>query len=209
MGILNVTWMAFKNTTLYFWVRTIKQPTYGFQYFSVRVGDDRGNYFRYTASPGLLNAANLLWKQYKMPLSGNSQFARSVSGAMSLTNVNYVEFHADTWDYGFTLWVDGVQFSPCSPVTGLEESTGRIPPELGIYPNPFTEAATIRLFLPERETVKLELFDLRGVKTRSIASSPLPAGVHLFDCTPPAPGLYILKLTTPSANYSVKVLRVR
>jgi len=46
--------------------------------------------------------------------------SRSVVGTMSLSQVNYVEIHADTWDYGFTLWVDGVQFNPCYPITGIE-----------------------------------------------------------------------------------------
>jgi hypothetical protein len=32
-------------------VSLIKQPQYGFQFFSVRLGDDHGNYCKYTASP--------------------------------------------------------------------------------------------------------------------------------------------------------------
>ncbi|MEI6681732.1 MAG: right-handed parallel beta-helix repeat-containing protein [Bacteroidota bacterium] len=102
------------NDTLWFWVRTIKQPQYGFQYFTIRVGDDHGDYYKYTASPSLLNAANLSWKQYRFPLAGNTQFTRSMAGTMSLEQVNYIEFRPDTWDYGFTMWVDGVQFHPCT-----------------------------------------------------------------------------------------------
>ena len=156
-------WQLSSSDTLYFWIRTIKQPQYGFQYFSIRLGDDHGNYYKYNSLTSLLNAANLTWKRYKFPLTGNTQFLRSTVGQMSLDQVNYVEFHADTWDYGFTLWVDGVQFNPCSPITGVVESGQDIEPHsLFNYPNPFLDKTTISYDVPIAGRVKLEIFDLQG-----------------------------------------------
>ena len=101
-------------------MKTIKNPVIGFQSFFIRIGDFRGNYYKYSASTAILNNAHLAWKQYKFPLSGNSTFQRTATGSMSLDSVNYVEFHADTWDYGYTFWLDGLQFYPCDwPFTGI------------------------------------------------------------------------------------------
>lgn len=49
--------------------------------------------------------------------NANQWTAMSVSGSVqirndSLTNIRSIEIHADTWEYGFTLWLDGVQFDP-------------------------------------------------------------------------------------------------
>jgi parallel beta-helix repeat protein len=207
-------WTLTDSDTLYFWVRTIKQPQYGFQFFSVRVGDDHGNYFKYTASPTLLNAANLVWKQYKMPLAGGSPFTRSVVGAMSLDQVNYVEFHADTWDYGFTLWVDGVQFEPCTPIVGIDQKAISDKASLEVFPNPFRENTTIRAYLPQKGHAKLELFDFQGRRTGILLNSIQEAGTLDFDFSNfqfpiSTPGVYLLKLTTADGTITRKLIPLK
>jgi len=171
-------WSLTVNDTLYFWIRTIKQPQYGFQYFSIRLGDSRGNYYKYTASSGLLNQANNVWKHFKFPLSGNSQFLRTIVGNMSLDSVNYVEIHADTWDYGFTLWVDGLQFSDCSPVVGIAPFKDPGITEFFNYPNPFYAETTITYFIPEPGPVKLEVFDMQGTFLATLINENQPSGEH-------------------------------
>ena len=206
-------WQLSETDTLRFWVRTIRQPQYGFQYFSIRVGDAQGNYYKYTAPVSLINAANLSWKQYLFPLSGNTQFVRSTTGAMSLEQANYVEFHADTWDYGFTLWVDGVQFAPCEPVitavTAPETSSLR----LANYPNPFTGTTQVVIELPAAGPVKLEVFDHRGLQVGTLPGGQMDAGTHCIDWTPDPvrlqPGLYLLKLTSRSGTLTRKILVAR
>jgi hypothetical protein len=205
-------WALSDLDTLYFWVRTIKQPQYGFQFFSIRIGDDHGNYYKYTASPNLLNAANLVWKQYKFPLSGNTQFSRSAVGAMSLGQVNYVEIHADTWDYGFTLWVDGVQFLPCSPSVGIA-----LPPDTGhdrllCSPNPFSGSAVIAYRVTSAGPLKLELYDAQGNMKSLLISGFQQPGDHELNWHAsglqdlPA-GLYLLKLTTVNGVVTRKIIR--
>jgi hypothetical protein len=204
-------WQLTDNDTLWFWVRTIKQPQYGFQYFSVRIGDDRGNYYKYTASTALLNAANLAWKQYRFPLSGNTQFARSMTGTMSLDKTSYVEIHADTWDYGFTLWVDGLQFHPCSPVTAVETAGTPAGTWLMNYPNPFRDATTVKYCLAEAGAVDLSVYDSRGMKVATLATGFQLRGEHRLEwnAQQPAmqgPGIYLLKLTTGSSVITRKIL---
>ncbi len=201
-------WTLSDADTLYFWVRTIKQPQYGFQYFSVRIGDDHGNYYKYAASPTLLNAANLAWKYYKFPLSGNSQFSRTATGNMSLGQANYVEIHADTWDYGFTLWVDGLQFHPCTPVTGMEKHHAPDGSSLLNYPNPFPGFTTIVYHVMEAGPVKLEVFDLQGFKIQTLVDKFLNAGDYEMawnDPRKPIPGIYLLQLTTTSTAITRKM----
>ena len=207
-------WHLTDADTLWFWVRTIKQPQYGFQYFSVRIGDDHGNYYKYTASPTLLNAANLAWKQYKFPLSGNSQFSRSATGAMSLNQVNYVEIHADTWDYGFTLWVDGVQFQPCSPITGIESVADPGRNSLMNYPNPFTESTRISFQITQAGPVKLEIFNSRGDRVSIMTSRWLTPGDYaetwnMSRIPHSEPGLYLLKLSTAAGIVTRKMMFVK
>jgi hypothetical protein len=225
-------WVLTENDTLFFWVRTIKQPQYGFQFFSVRIGDDHGNYYKYTASPSLLSTANLVWKQYKLPLSGNAQFSRSSTGTMSLDNVNYVEFHADTWDYGFTLWVDGVQFNPCTPFVGISQAESNLKDFLEVFPNPFRDNTTIRITFSHATPAKLELFDLRGTHLATLLDKTLSAGTHTIpypvsriqhpvsiihhpvsiihhpsSSNPhPASRVLLLKLTTPTTTLTRKLI---
>ena len=204
-------WQLTDNDTLWFWVRVIKQPQYGFQFFSVRVGDDHGNYYKYTATPTLLNAAQLMWRQYRFPLSGNTQFTRTTVGIMSLSQVNYVEIHADTWDYGFTLWVDGVQFHACSPIVGIDPVADPEEESLMNYPNPFSETTGIIFHIKDPGMVKLEIYDFRGIKIRTLIDQFLTAGDHETDWNisynpHPGSGIYLLKLTTASGIITRKIL---
>lgn len=48
----------------------------------------------------------------------------------------------------------------------------------GNYPNPFNPTTTISFELPAPAQVRLEIFNLRGQKVRSLLDSQLPAGAH-------------------------------
>jgi parallel beta-helix repeat protein len=195
-------WPLTATDTLYFWVRTIPNVMIGFQYFHIRIGDAFGNYYKYAALPSLLNSAKLVWKQYKFPLSGNSQFSRSTVGAMSLDHVNYVEFHADTWDYGYTLWLDGVQFRPCSPVTGVPPEAGTGTYSLQIRPNPSGGNAWISFNLPQEGNILLEMFDAQGTKVCTLENGFRQAGEWSIPVSKEylPSGIYIIRLTTTTGS---------
>lgn len=126
-----------------------------------------------------------------MPLRGSSKFVRSQEGYMDFDLVNYVEFHADTYDFGYTLWVDGVQFHDCTPLV-VKNSIKESDLGLNVYPNPSTDITWVNFNLNEGGLVKLSVFDLKGsevihfekVKTGSgdqkirLDLSPLPKGIY-------------------------------
>lgn len=206
-------WTLSDADTLYFRVRTIRQPQYGFQYFSIRIGDDHGNYYKYTAAPSLLDDANMTWTEYRFPLSGSTQFTRSQTGTMSLAHVNYVEIHADTWDYGFTLWVDGVQFGPCSPLTGVAPVRENKTITLSAFPDPFSRKVTFGFYLEEAGRVRLELFDAGGTRVSIIADRIFQTGDHKITWSPSpessvSPGICLVRLTTASGIVTRKIIKI-
>ncbi len=88
-------------------------PNIGFQERSPWIilrGSD--GYIELRPTYDILNEARGRWREFYVPLSGNSIWQRTVYGNVSLTNIQSIEIHADTWEYGFTLWLDGVQFDP-------------------------------------------------------------------------------------------------
>jgi outer membrane protein assembly factor BamB len=95
----------------------------GFQSGSpwIRLKDADNNYFEYqyfqNGGPvDLLNQARNTWRRYQIPLNASSTeqngWRRTAVGSPNLAHIQYVEIHADTWDAGFTLWLDGVGFDP-------------------------------------------------------------------------------------------------
>jgi len=205
-------WTLSSTDTLYFWVRTIKNP-YGFQYFSVRIGNSRGGYYKYTAVPGLLNAANLNWKLLKCPVAGGNGFTRSVTGSMSLDSVNYVEFHADCWDYGFTLWVDGVQFAACTPTTGIMPVETTPYGWLNACPNPFIGGTTISYETGQPGLVRLEVFSLEGRLLETLVNSYQPSGIHEVQYSlgtrDQGAAMRILRITSPGFTRTLRLIQAK
>lgn len=87
----------------------------------IRLKDGDGNYFQYQHYAGgelheLLNDAQGDWQSYQIPLNASSTeengWRRTNFGTPNLRRLTALEIHADTWGYGFTLWIDGVSFEP-------------------------------------------------------------------------------------------------
>jgi hypothetical protein len=150
----------------------------------------------------------LIWKQYKVPLAGNSQFTRTMVGNMSLDKVNYVEFHADTWDYGYTLWLDGVQFQLCSPVTAIPPETSTETNSFLIWPNPISENGWIRYHLEEGGNILLEMFDSQGTKVSTLGNGYSQPGNYIIPVSKGSlpSGIYIIRLTTPVESITQKLV---
>jgi len=204
-------WTLSEDDTLRFWVKTKKFIPYGFQYFHIRIGDRKGNYFRYSASPNLLNAAHEVWKKYTFPLTGDIAFQRSTVGQMNWDEVNYVEFWADTWDYGFTLWLDGVQFKDCDPVTAVNPAK-HIVCNLGQnYPNPFAEYTIIPFSVIQPGHVTLTVSGLDGRQAETLINQTLEAGdykVQLRGAEFPA-GVYFYQLRVAGQVLTKKLVIIR
>jgi hypothetical protein len=108
---------AVENMSVSFYAHN---TTIGFQSGSpwIRLLDGDGNYFEYqyfeNGQPAdLLNDARDRWRSYAIPLDPPEQatgWRRTAHGEPSLERVQFVEIHADTWESGFELWVDGFSF---------------------------------------------------------------------------------------------------
>ncbi len=200
-------WNLTANDTLSFWVKTVNKSSIGFQYFTIRVGNLTGGYYKYTASTSLLNNAKNSWKKYRIPLKGNTSYVRSTVGNMDLSQTNYVEFHADTWDSGFTIWFDGVQFKPCNP-TGIDENPDINTFDAGCYPNPFSTSTTIWYELPAGGYVNLAVYDLNGRCQQTLVEEEMPAGHHESDFSRGSlsPGIYLYRLIAGNKSVTGRLM---
>lgn len=200
-------WSLTASDTLTFWVKTVNPSSYGFQYFTIRIGNLTGGYYLYTASTSLLNNAKNSWKKYRIPLKGNTSYVRSTVGNMDLSQTNYVEFHADTWGSGFSIWLDGVQFKACTP-TGIDDSPATAAFDSGVYPNPFSTDATIWFDLPANSQVNLSVFDLNGKCVANLIEQELPVGHHEaeFFRGKMTPGIYFYRLVAGSRLVTGKMM---
>jgi len=101
-------------------------------------------------------------------------------------------------------------------ITGAEEL---IPKEYALfqnYPNPFNPTTTIRYALPERQDVKIEIYNILGQKVRTFEIKNQPAGFHqvLWDGRNRnnhmvASGLYIYRIKAGDFVASKKMLLIR
>lgn len=111
-------WDLADATQLHLWFYA--ENPHGFQNESpwIRLKDANGNYFEYTYyedgnRADFLNLANYQWREAVIPLEGpfvENGWNRAEHGTPDLRQIQMVEIHADTWDYGFDLWVDDVRF---------------------------------------------------------------------------------------------------
>lgn len=85
-------------------------------------------------------------------------------------------------------------------------------PVLRSFPNPILSSARINFSLPQRSEVRLEIFDLRGARVRTLHRGELSAGPHGFDWDPRSsdpglsPGVYFVRLRTLGQEVSEKIV---
>ncbi|MBN2064310.1 MAG: PQQ-binding-like beta-propeller repeat protein [Sedimentisphaerales bacterium] len=120
-GSYQARWDLSEATNLYIWFYAENDTGYGFQNNSpwIRLYDNEGDYLEYrwyqNGEPSdFLNTANYQWKIAVIDLYGeytDNGWNHTLSGEPDLTSITALEIHADTWDYGFKLWVDGIHFN--------------------------------------------------------------------------------------------------
>ncbi|MFH1148207.1 MAG: carboxypeptidase-like regulatory domain-containing protein, partial [Pseudomonadota bacterium] len=108
---------------------------HGFQSGSpwIRLKGAENSYFEYqyyqNGEPcDLLQEACSAWQTYQVPLDAapdaENGWRCTPVGSPDMSDVRYLEIHADTWEYGFTLWIDGVSFDPQPPCPCAFDSDG-------------------------------------------------------------------------------------
>jgi len=90
-------------------------------------------------------------------------------------------------------------------VVGVEEEIPGMPKTYSLaqnFPNPFNARTSINFALPQQSDVTIEVFNLLGQKTATLAEGLLPAGNHTvtWDASDVASGVYYYKLT--AGDYS-------
>ncbi|HEX7879034.1 MAG TPA: FlgD immunoglobulin-like domain containing protein [Candidatus Eisenbacteria bacterium] len=103
-----------------------------------------------------------------------------------------------------------------APVTGVADIERPQPIPVALFPNPVRRTAMIEFRLAEPGNVTMALFDGAGRKVRSLLTGALPAGSHEFrwdgrdDSGLETPdGVYFLKLLTPGAGTTRKLIRLQ
>jgi hypothetical protein len=85
-------------------------------------------------------------------------------------------------------------------LTGIDEEVTNLPREVALYqnyPNPFNAATEIKFALPEQSDVTIEVFNILGQKTATVADGLFPAGYHSvnWNAGKVASGVYYYRLT--------------
>lgn len=94
-----------------------------------------GGYAEYRPARDLLNDAIGRWAEFTIPYAGNATWTRTDVGDPDLRAVNSIQIHADTWDAGFILWIDGLRFDLPRPAPdGLRAYAGDSAVELAWEP---------------------------------------------------------------------------
>ncbi|NBC00312.1 MAG: T9SS type A sorting domain-containing protein [Bacteroidetes bacterium] len=102
------------------------------------------------------------------------------------------------------------------PVQTLNASPSPVVQLQGNYPNPFTDATTLRFALPEATDVRLVVFDLLGREVAVLVEEMLPAGTYevpwdgtLHGGHAAASGVYIVRLEAGAVHTTQRILRTR
>lgn len=203
-----VHWQLSEQDTLIFWLKTLNTTTYGFQFHQIRLGNLCGGYYKYSGSATVLNAANGTWKKIKMPLAGGGSpynYVRSTVGDVSFDDISYVSIHADTWDYGFEIWLDGAHFS--SFPTGIDNNYIR-DISFTCIPNPMDGSAIITWRTSETGPVRFELLDLAGKQLYYNETISMPGRENQFVLYNPglSPGLYLISMKTTRQSLIRKLI---
>lgn len=156
-----------------------ENPGWGFQGDVpwVRLGCPDGSSFDLRPTSGaVLNLALDQWHEFVVPLAGDAEWQLSTTGAPSLAAVSSLEIHMDTWDYGFTAWIDGVRFTPIGSAA-LAPAVSAVAFGLGgNTPNPFNPSTVIRYGLDREGPVTLRVYNARGELVRTLVDGPQAAG---------------------------------
>src|SRR5262245_16141161 len=136
-------WDVSAKTHLAFWSYAVNDNS-GFQGNQpvIVLKTARGSY-RY--EPDGVHTVNRGWARIRTPLAGGDGWVRTSTGAPDLSDVRQIEIHQDTWESGFTVWYDGMEFVSLEP--GGTPPPGPPPPP-GINPDALRPKALLYIYDP-------------------------------------------------------------
>lgn len=105
-------------------------------------------------------------------------------------------------------------FTPYQIPTDVNDPASDLPDKFTLsqnYPNPFNPATIIEFALPQKEAVKLEIFNILGQKVTTLIDDELDAGYHkvAFNGSNYATGLYLYRLEAGVNSITKKMVLVK
>jgi len=99
----------------------------------------------------------------------------------------------------------------CNIVTGIsdENYSGNNPFMFRAYPNPFISETTLSFEIPEKEWIKLEVYNAMGEKILTLADGIKPQGINsiYFNEVNLPTGMYFCRLSTGNKTETIKLLK--
>lgn len=194
-------WNLNGASVLQFWVRAQNVNSGQFQEVSIRLGNQSGGYFVFTAPSSVFSNAVNQWILYQIPLGGNSTWQRKTVGTVSMNQISYVEIHADTWGGGFTLWLDGLKFLSAN---SIKEQQAMKPLEFNLsdnYPNPFNPSTTFNFTIAEHSHVSIQVYDMLGRMINNLVDQSMDAGTYSQRWkTASGSGVYFVRLNAVTSH---------
>src|SRR5437870_4133562 len=93
---------------------------------------------------------NRAWHLCHVPLGGDAGWTRTASGSPTLGDVLRLKIHQDTWDFGFTVFYDGLRFERLRP-TGAPPPGP--PPPVGVDPDVIRPKVLLYIYDPIIESM--------------------------------------------------------
>ncbi|MBI5709726.1 MAG: PQQ-binding-like beta-propeller repeat protein [Candidatus Eisenbacteria bacterium] len=179
----------------------------------------RYQYYLGGAPYDLLNDARGVWQRWAIPLDASpveeNGWRRTVTGAPDMTRITSVELHADTWDYGFELWLDGVGFV-VTPGVSVGDPLDARPAGWTSFANPYPAGAPILLQAGSRNRVETAIYDVTGRRVKTLVDGAVLSGVQRLawdgrgtDGRAAAAGIYFVRVRVGSVEATAKLALVR
>lgn len=104
---------ASEKDSLFFTLYTENSSANGFQGENpiIRIVTGTGT-ANYTPILDLCNDARDRWLPFVLPFEESASWKRADSATIDFSDIRRIEFHVDTWDYGYKLWLDDVKIVP-------------------------------------------------------------------------------------------------
>jgi photosystem II stability/assembly factor-like uncharacterized protein len=165
-------------------------------------------------------------ESYRIVVSTDSAFTTSVLDTDGVVSSSIIipagTLSSLTWYYwrvsafneaGTGAWSANWKFQT-TLVTGLTQNNNEIPSEFMLaqnYPNPFNPATKIEFALPEKQSVKLDVYSQSGERIASLVNAELPAGSYsyTFDGSKLASGIYYYRIHAGSFTQTKKMLMLK
>ena len=125
----NANWDLTGDNALAFWTYADNRTNDGFQGVQpIIVLKTAGGDI--TLTPRHIEIPNQGWQHLDVPLAGSAEWIRTAAGSPTLSHVTGLEIHQDTWEYGFDVYYDDLQFGHLATHDGSPTPPGVNPDEI-------------------------------------------------------------------------------